>query len=349
MAAALTQGRLRRRAAERLGPRGARLLWTPERLRAGHPLGGRRPPGAPPRPAAARGRPRLRRRRADTLAFADAGLRVVAVERDAGDRGGRPGERRGARATPTWSTCARPTSRAGPRDARAATRRTSTRPGGRRQPAVRRRGLVAAVLVGRRARGARTRHRRQGRARHPARPAPARASRASGCPGRGDLKEAALWHGPLATARRRATLLPSGATVTDAELPGASTSAPVGRLAGRAGRRRDPVRPGGRGRRPGGRAAGRRSDRVRHHRRRAGTAFGTTYQVLDEIPFALKPMRAALRARGYGDVVVRSAASPSSRRSCAAGSRSAARPDRDDVSSPGRRGPLALLVERFLS
>jgi hypothetical protein len=47
----------------------------------------------------------------------------------------------------------------------------------------------------------------------------------------GDLKEAALWFGPLATASRRATLLPSGATLTERDLPDDASpggGAPVG-------------------------------------------------------------------------------------------------------------------------
>jgi hypothetical protein len=35
----------------------------------------------------------------------------------------------------------------------------------------------------------------------------------------GDLKEAVLWHGPLKSARRRATLLPGGHTLTEADNP----------------------------------------------------------------------------------------------------------------------------------
>ena len=33
--------------------------------------------------------------------------------------------------------------------------------------------------------------------------------------------------------------------------------------------------------------------------------LGTTYEVLDELPFARKRLRAALVARGFGDVVVK--------------------------------------------
>ena len=49
----------------------------------------------------------------------------------------------------------------------------------------------------------------------------------------GDVKEATLWHGPLAglrgPARRRATLLPSGATVVDDPSSAPPAVGPVGR------------------------------------------------------------------------------------------------------------------------
>ena len=123
----------------------------------------------------------------------------------------------------------------------------------------------------------------------------------------GDVKEACLWHGSLATAgvARRATLLPSGATLTDAGMP-----APDGRrgrpLAGRARRRRDPGRARRRGRRRG-RTAGCSTPRSPTSPADAEprTAYGRTFEVLDELPFARKRLRAALRERGYSDVVVK--------------------------------------------
>jgi SAM-dependent methyltransferase len=45
----------------------------------------------------------------------------------------------------------------------------------------------------------------------------------------GEVKEAALWSGPLAGVRRRATLLPGGATVTDADAPDDPPVGPPGR------------------------------------------------------------------------------------------------------------------------
>ena len=84
----------------------------------------------------------------------------------------------------------------------------------------------------------------------------------------GDVVECALWCGPLATAgvRRRATLLPSGATLTgDGTRRGASR--PGRPLPAGAGRRGDPGRAGGRGGRPGRGAAARPDDRLPDLRR----------------------------------------------------------------------------------
>ena len=126
--------------------------------------------------------------------------------------------------------------------------------------------------------------------------------------GGGDVKEACLWHGPLATAgvSRRATLLP---VRRDPHRRGDARPA-VGRcgrrLARRARRRGDPGRAGGRGRRPG--ATGRLLDPAIAYvvsDAEPRTPYGRTFEVLDELPFARKRLRAALRERGYSDVVVK--------------------------------------------
>jgi hypothetical protein len=81
---------------------------------------------------------------------------------------------------------------------------------------------------------------------------------------RGDVVECALWCGPLATGvRRRATLLPSGATLTGGG-DRRGVVGPVGALPGRAGRRGDQGRAGRRGRGPGRRPAARPDDRLPH-------------------------------------------------------------------------------------
>ena len=77
------------------------------------------------------------------------------------------------------------------------------------------------------------------------------------------------------------------------------------------------------------------------------TPFGATYEVLDEIPFALKRMRSALRARGFGDVVVKKrgvAVVPEElRRRLALGGDG---PMATVVLTRTSAGPLALLVSR---
>jgi len=122
----------------------------------------------------------------------------------------------------------------------------------------------------------------------------------------GDVKEAALWHGPLATegVSRRATLLPSGATLTDAEpevrdvrAPGRWLHEPDGAV----------VRAG---------LVGQVAALVGGGLVDATIAYVTTdvdstnpfthrYEVVESMPFGLKPLRAALKRLGYGDVVVK--------------------------------------------
>jgi hypothetical protein len=81
----------------------------------------------------------------------------------------------------------------------------------------------------------------------------------------GEVKEAALWGGRLATCARRATVIGDGglATLTEEDDPGRGrrTARPVPL---RAGRRRDPRRPGHRGRRRGRRWAAGPAPGLRH-------------------------------------------------------------------------------------
>ena len=223
---ALTQGRLRHRAAERLGPRGARLLWTPDTAEQ----------ATRSEVAAHRARRLLAFSSvadlgcgagSDTLAFADAGLRVLAVEHD-----------------PTTAAVARANVAAeGYRDLVEVRRADVT------TMDVARLGCEAAYVDPARRSGGSRRFTAEGWS-PPwswvvalAERVPATVAKvAPGIPHdllpagaegewvswRGDLKEAAVWHGPLRTARRRATLLPSGATVTDAELPPTAAVGPVG-------------------------------------------------------------------------------------------------------------------------
>jgi protein-L-isoaspartate O-methyltransferase len=122
----------------------------------------------------------------------------------------------------------------------------------------------------------------------------------------GELKEACLWHGSLRTVGvlRRATLLPGGATLTDS----AAGPAPVGDVAGwllepdasviRAGLVSEVAHlVGGRLLHPQIAYVATDSE--------PRTPYGKAYEVVSEIPFARKRMRAELRGRGYSNVVVK--------------------------------------------
>jgi SAM-dependent methyltransferase len=126
----------------------------------------------------------------------------------------------------------------------------------------------------------------------------------------GEVKEAGLWFGPLATAPRRATLLPATptggeVTVTDSGLgpppvgaPGEWLYEPDGAVI-RAGLVGEVVAalPGGRLLDPS--IAYVTAD---DHRR---TPLATAYRVRDVLPFSLKRLREHLRARGVGSVTVK--------------------------------------------
>ena len=121
----------------------------------------------------------------------------------------------------------------------------------------------------------------------------------------GDVVECALWCGPLSTGvRRRATLLPSGATLTGdgtrSGVPG-----PIGRYL---------VEPDGAVIRAGlvAEAAdlvgGRLVDATIAYLtcdQRPETPFGTAYEVTDVLPFGVKRLRALLRDRGVGRLTVK--------------------------------------------
>src|SRR3954451_23615576 len=300
---ALTQGRLRRKAAERLGHRGARLLWTPDAAEQ-----------ATRSEVAAHRATRLSGvtsvadlgcgAGSDTLAFAAAGLRVVAIEQDAATAaiaranvaiegyGDRVEVRDGDVTAMDVAELDCDAAYVDPARRSGGSRRFD--PAGWSPPwswvatlAERVPATVAKVAPG---------------IPHDLLPAGTEGEWVSW---RGDLKEAAVWHGPLATARRRATLLPSGSSLTEAELPNDVAVGAVGRWL---------VEPDDAVIRSGLVAAvaaevdGRLLDPAIAYvvtDTEPVTAFGTAYQVLDAVPFALKRMRAALRAKGYGDITVK--------------------------------------------
>lgn len=120
---------------------------------------------------------------------------------------------------------------------------------------------------------------------------------------RGAVTEAALWFGPLATAHRRATLLPSGATITGG---GARIGVgPVGRYL---------YEPDGAvvrahlvaeaGERIGARLI---DERIAYLTcdERVETPLARGYEVTDVFGFSLKRLRAVLRARNVGSVAIK--------------------------------------------
>jgi hypothetical protein len=125
----------------------------------------------------------------------------------------------------------------------------------------------------------------------------------------GDVKEATLWHGPFAglrgPARRRATLLPAGATVVDDPALGPAPVGPVGRwlhepdgAVVRAGLVAEVAATLGAHLVDPAIAYVTTDDAVT-------SPFTTAYEVDAVLPFQLKRLRAALRERGARDVVVK--------------------------------------------
>jgi len=128
---------------------------------------------------------------------------------------------------------------------------------------------------------------------------------------RGDLKEAVLWFGPLKTTERRATILPGPYTVTRDQWPGFSVqlSEPLGYL----------FEPD-----PAILRAGLVQNLAAHldafqldpdiayltADTEKSTPFARVWTIEDWFPFQLKRLRAYLRERGIGQVVVKKRGSP---------------------------------------
>jgi SAM-dependent methyltransferase len=123
----------------------------------------------------------------------------------------------------------------------------------------------------------------------------------------GDVKEAVLWSSYLATTRRRATVIrPSGlATLTDEDDPGEANVRAVGGFL---------YEPDGAVIRAGlvtAVAAGVGGGLVDEHiayvtsDEAFSTPFARSYEVLEELPFKEKALRAALRERGIGRLAIK--------------------------------------------
>ena len=125
----------------------------------------------------------------------------------------------------------------------------------------------------------------------------------------GEVKEAALWFGPLATATRRATVLPAGAGPAATLVPGGDGPPPVGPPGEwlyepdgaviRAGLVGEVVAA-----LPGGRLLDPTIAYVAADRP-APTPYARGWRVTDVLPFSVARLRALLRARGTGGVTVK--------------------------------------------
>ncbi len=122
----------------------------------------------------------------------------------------------------------------------------------------------------------------------------------------GEVKEAALWSGRLATTRRRATVIGAGglATITDEDDPGADVRE-VGAFL---------YEPDGAVIRAGlvtavaaGVGGGLLDEHIAYVTGDAAfrTPFARAYEVLEELPYREKALRAALRERGIGALTIK--------------------------------------------
>ncbi|NUR07192.1 MAG: methyltransferase domain-containing protein [Nocardioidaceae bacterium] len=123
----------------------------------------------------------------------------------------------------------------------------------------------------------------------------------------GEVKEASLWSAELAAVRRRATVIRGGglATLTDEDDPGHADVRPVGRCL---------YEPDGAVIRAGlvtAVAAGVGGGLVDEHIAYVtaddafSTPFARSYEVLEELPYQEKSLRAALRERGIGTLEIK--------------------------------------------
>jgi SAM-dependent methyltransferase len=124
---------------------------------------------------------------------------------------------------------------------------------------------------------------------------------------RGEVKEAALWGGALANpgVRRRATLLPGGVTVTDADAPDDPAVAPPGRWL---------IEPDGAVIRAGlvtavaAEVNGWLLDRQIAYvstETAPATRLGRAYEIVDRLPYDIKRLRAYVRDREIGTLTIK--------------------------------------------
>jgi SAM-dependent methyltransferase len=122
----------------------------------------------------------------------------------------------------------------------------------------------------------------------------------------GEVKEAALWAGRLAVDRRRATVLGDGGLVTLTDADESTTEVrPVGRFL------YEPdgavIRAGLVGAVAAGVGGGLLDPKIAYVTSDSSfvTPFARSYEVLEELPFREKPLRAALRERGIGRLTIK--------------------------------------------
>jgi len=121
----------------------------------------------------------------------------------------------------------------------------------------------------------------------------------------GDLVEAALWSSPLATARRRATVLPAGAELTDADEP---DFVPLGPIAEWLYEPDDAVIRAGLVTAVAASVGGHLIDPQIAYvssEDRVSTPFARAYRVLEEVPYRERALRQALHERGIGRLTIK--------------------------------------------
>ena len=154
----------------------------------------------------------------------------------------------------------------------------------------------------------------------------------------GEVKEAALWSGRLATTARRATVIGDGglATLTDEDDPGAGTRGVGGFL----------YEPDGAVIRAGlvtavaaGVDGGLLDEHIAYVTSDASyrTPFARGYRVLEQLPYREKQLRAALRERGIGTLTIKKRGRLGRPGRAAPAALAARRPDRHAGPHPGRR------------